>query len=90
MRTRTLKLDAIRYNPEWQAFEALVEIEEAGALWAYPVHFPAPLTSDPARIVKGLVARAEAAHRTGRAPLRLCRATRKRPHLRGGTDALAA
>jgi hypothetical protein len=75
MQTDTLKCEAIRYNPEWAAFETVVELREAGGVYAYPVHLPGPLTADYAWVTTGLLERARAIHRTGRSGLRMRRGT---------------
>jgi hypothetical protein len=69
-----LTLGPVRYNPEAASYEALAEIAEAGALHAYPVDLPAPVTAGFADVMRGLRARALALHRSRRAPLRLRRA----------------
>lgn len=73
MQTEILKCAAIRYNPEWAAFETVVELRDAGGVYAYPVHLPGPLTADHAWVTRGLLERARAIHRTGRAGLRMRR-----------------
>lgn len=75
MQTDTLKCETIRYNPEAEAFETVVELREAGGVYAYPVHLPGPLTAEFAWVTSGLLARARAIHRTGRAGLRMRRGT---------------
>lgn len=75
MQTDTLKCETIRYNPEIGAFETVVELHEAGGVYAYPVHLPGPLTADYAWVTNGLLERARAIHRTGRSGLRMRRGT---------------
>ena len=73
MRTEKLQLSDIRYNPEAEAFEALVKIHDHGQVFAYPAQLRAPLSADFARIAEGLSERARQSHRAPELSLRLRR-----------------
>lgn len=70
-----VRLEGIGYNPEWAAFFARAEIVQGTERLVYPVHFPAALTAEFARVAHGLVESALQMHRSGRTDLRLRRAT---------------
>lgn len=83
-----LTFGPVRYNPESGSYEALAEIAEAGARFAYPVDLPGPVTAGFAHVIRGLRARALSLHRSRCAPLRLRRAAP--PPCGGHPPALAA
>lgn len=62
MHIEKLEFDAIRYNPELEAFEAAVRIHESGHVFRYPVHLKAPLNADYALIARGLTEKARTRH----------------------------
>lgn len=71
MRTEKLQLSDVRYNPEHSAFEAIVKIHDRGESYDYPTHLCAPLEADFRLIARGLVDKAQTAHRSGTPALRL-------------------
>lgn len=79
MRTEKLQLSNIRYNPEAEAFEALVRIHDQGEVYAYPAQLRAPLQTDFARVARALTEKAKSAHSAPRTALRLRRHTLTRP-----------
>jgi len=62
MHIEKLEFDAIRYNPELEAFEAAVRIHDSGHIFRYPVHLKAPLNADYALIARGLTQKASSKH----------------------------
>jgi hypothetical protein len=62
MQIEKLEFDAIRYNPELEAFEAAVRIHESGHIFRYPVHLKAPLNAEYAFIARGLTHKASLRH----------------------------
>jgi len=88
MQIEKLKFDDVRYNPEFGAFEANVQVDEKGKRFFYPVSIRAPLNADFSVIARGLARKAAKAHRTPTGGLRLIRAegpatvSRPAPHLR--------
>lgn len=75
MKTEKLQLERIRYNPECEAFEALVRIHDAGVTLSYPVHIFAPLHADFAVVARGLTRKAKVLHQSRDCDLRLRQAT---------------
>lgn len=63
MHIEKLELDAIRYNPELEGFEAAVRIHDSGHIFRYPTFLQAPLHADPALIARGLTQKAATKHR---------------------------
>ncbi len=74
MYIESLKFDDVHYNPEQDAFEALVHIRDANGEFTYPVQFCAPLTSEFLHISKGIRQKALFAHRHAAPGLRLRKA----------------
>ncbi|MFN3210317.1 MAG: hypothetical protein ACE369_15180 [Roseovarius sp.] len=62
MQIEKLEFDAIRYNPELEAFEAAVRIHDSGHIFRYPVHLRAPLNAEYALIARGLTQKASLRH----------------------------
>jgi len=62
MQIEKLEFDAIRYNPEFEAFEAAVRIYDSGHIFRYPVHLNAPLNAEYALVARGLTQKASLRH----------------------------
>ncbi|GAW34679.1 hypothetical protein RA2_01731 [Roseovarius sp. A-2] len=75
MQHQPCRIGPVRYNPQQGAFEAVVDIMQGAVAIGYAVHFPAPLTAEYDRVMRGLRERAERLHRSGRAGLRMLRLT---------------
>lgn len=52
MKRDKLHFSEIRYNPEFNAFEARATLHDAGIAYVYPVQVLAPLTADFDRIAR--------------------------------------
>jgi len=62
MKTEKLHLSDVRYNPEREAFEALVRIHDAGETFSYPCEVKAPLHAEFSLIARGLAKKAQHMH----------------------------
>ncbi|MEM7733554.1 MAG: hypothetical protein AAF280_12350 [Pseudomonadota bacterium] len=64
--TATVTLGLALYNPETGAFEAKAEVREGGAVFSYPVTFPALPHAEFETVIKGLNAQALTRHAQAR------------------------
>jgi hypothetical protein len=63
MKIDRLSVNNLGYNPEEEAFEALVVLNEAGENYAYPVQLRAPLTAEFDFVARKLAEKARQVHR---------------------------
>ncbi|MEQ9258228.1 MAG: hypothetical protein RIG84_03930 [Roseovarius sp.] len=63
MHIECLSLQQVRYNPERSAFEALVNVVEAGTSYRYPVEVKAPLNAEFGFVSRRLSEAARQIHR---------------------------
>jgi hypothetical protein len=63
MKIDRLSVNNLGYNPEEEAFEALVVLNEAGENYAYPVQLRAPLTAEFDFVARKLAEKARQLHR---------------------------
>ncbi|SLN25900.1 hypothetical protein PEL8287_01195 [Roseovarius litorisediminis] len=69
-----LYLADVRYNPELEGFEALVEIRDKTGSYAYPTHIKAPMNADFKMIARSLTQKARKTHLRPDPALRLRKA----------------
>lgn len=66
MKIDKISVDAVRYNPEFGAFETLVKIHDRGHTYSYPAQVTASLHVEMDVILRNLAQAAVQTHKAGR------------------------
>ena len=75
MQIEKIEFDNVHYNPEREAFEALVRVHDGDRQFSYPAHVHAPLNAEFGFVARGLAQVARRAHRAKAPGMRLSHAT---------------